>query len=250
MLSTVLGILAGLAVGALVFVVAKGGVLGLVLGAVGAVAGYVAVSSLLEQQRKVGGIQVDYIPDGERVIEVIDEANRRVLSISAISSQIINGSVNKEAADFIAATQDLIRYVEANPQSYTTLQHYINVYGEQTERLLQGYLDVERSGGDPRDAVSHTVKALRALETTAAGELQRAVDAKTLMLTADSDAIVRLASMDGYDTDEEDFSTPNMVTGAAPGTLGGSTASAGGIDLSGFTVDGLRDPKHPVGRQP
>ena len=37
------------------------------------------------------------------------------------------------------------------------------------------------------------------LEQTAAGELSRAVSAKTLGITADSDAIQRLARMDGYD---------------------------------------------------
>ena len=214
MLSIVLSVLAGVAVGALVFVVAQGGVLGLGLGAVAAVAGYIAVSSQLDKPRTIGGTAVEFVPDGEHAFTVIDEANRRGASISATSSQIRNGQVNKEAADFIVATRDLISYVESNPSAYPTLQHYINVYGQQTESLLAGYLDVERSGTDVSDAVAHTVKALRALENTAAGELKRAVEAKTLMLAADSDAIVRLASMDGYEVD--DPAAPEPSAGSRP----------------------------------
>ena len=97
--------------------------------------------------------------------------------------------------------------------AYPTLRHYITVYGEQTEKLLRSYVDVESSGA--RDQIAtvriETIEALQAyswpgnvrelrnLEQTAAGELSRAVSAKTLGITADSDAIQRLARMDGYD---------------------------------------------------
>ena len=70
--------------------------------------------------------------------------------------------------------------------AYPTLRHYINV---------------ESSGA--RDQIAtvriETIEALQVLEQTAAGELSRAVSAKTLGITADSDAIQRLARMDGYD---------------------------------------------------
>ena len=219
MLAVILGFLAGLLAGSLAFALLHGGVLGLVIGAVVAVVGYIGVSSLFERSRTIGGRAAELVPDGEQAIRVIDEANARVGSISAISSRIRNGYVNKEAADFIAATNDLIRYVNTDPHAYPTLRHYINVYGEQTESLLKGYLDVERSVADDSPAVAQTVKALRALERTAAGELQRAVAAKTLTLAADSEAIVRLASMDGYDMqdDEEDAA-------ATAGTPEGSVA--------------------------
>ena len=81
--------------------------------------------------------------------------------------------------------------------AYPTLRHYITVYGEQTEKLLRSYVDVESSGARDQIATARieTIEALQVLEQTAAGELSRAVSAKT----ADSDAIQRLARMDGYD---------------------------------------------------
>lgn len=200
MLPIVLGFVAGLVLGALAFVLLKGGLLGLGVGAVVAVLGYVAVSALAERPRRIGDMAAELVPDGEAALRAIDEATARVASIGELSSRIIDRRVNGEAADFIAATNALIRYVNTDPHAYQTLRHYINVYGAQTESLLKGYLDVERSGVGPQIAKARdeAIEALQALEMTAAGELQRAVAAKTLALSADSEAIVRLASMDGY----------------------------------------------------
>lgn len=55
------------------------------------------------------------------------------------------------------------------------MRHYITVYGEQTEKLLRSYVDVESSGA--RDQIAtvriETIEALQVLEQTAAGELSR-----------------------------------------------------------------------------
>lgn len=66
---------------------------------------------------------------------------------------------------------------------------------------MRSYVDVESSGARDQIATARieTIEALQVLEQTAAGELSRAVSAKTLGITADSDAIQRLARMDGYD---------------------------------------------------
>lgn len=201
MLSIVAGFIAGFALGALAFVLLDGGVVGLVVGAVAAALGYTAVSMLTERQRRIGNIAVDLVPDGDKALETIDRAKACVARISGLMNRINDMRVRSEANDVVVATNDLIRYVTGEPKSYPMLSHFINVYGDQTASLLQGYLDVERAGVTSQlgRARGETIEALQALETTAAGELRHAVEAKTLTLTADSDAIVRLARMDGYD---------------------------------------------------
>lgn len=95
-----------------------------------------------------------------------------------------------------------MQYVTRDTSAYPTLRHYITVYGEQTEKLLRSYVDVESSGARRSDShgTNETIEALPSARTRpAAGELSRAVSAKTLGITADSDAIQRLARMDGYD---------------------------------------------------
>ncbi|RSX51738.1 hypothetical protein D2E25_1713 [Bifidobacterium goeldii] len=232
MLSIIAGFLAGFAVGAVAFVLIGGGVPGLIVGAIAATAGYVAVSSLTERSRRIGSIAVELVPDGDKALAAIDQANARLKSISALRSRIIDMRVKAEADDFIAATNDLIRYVGEDPHSYPTLNHFINVYGEQTESLLNGYLDVERSGVTSQmgQARTEAIEALQALERTAAGELTRAVKAKTLALSADSDAIVRLSRMDGYDSDNATAAIADAGDSANSGDSASSSDSDGAAE--------------------
>lgn len=50
--------------------------------------------------------------------------------------------------------------------AYPTLRHYITVYGEQTEKLLRSYVDVESSGARDQIATARieTIEALQVLE--------------------------------------------------------------------------------------
>lgn len=202
MLQVICGFLLGLGLAGLGFWVAGGGVLGLVVSLALAALGYVAGSTLTEPERRIGHMLVSALPNGQKAADAIDAANQALGRIGAFASQVRDPIVKQEASDFIAATRSLTDYVSRDPSAYPTLRHYITVYGEQTVKLLRSYVDVEASGARDQmtKARGETIEALQVLERTAAGELSRAVSAKTLGIAADSDAIQRLASMDGYDT--------------------------------------------------
>lgn len=201
MLQVICGFIAGLALAGFGFWLAGGGVVGAGVAVVLAGLGYVAVSTLTEPERRIGRALASALPNGQKAADAIDAANARLRSIATLTSQVRDASVRAESNDFIVATRDLVNYVTRDTSAYQTLRHYITVYGEQTEQLLRSYVDVESSGA--RDQITkartETIEALQVLEQTAAGELSRAVSAKTLGIAADSDAIQRLARMDGYD---------------------------------------------------
>ena len=176
MLQVICGFVVGLLLAGLGFGLVGGGVPGLIVAVVLAALGYIAASTLTEPERRIGKMLVSALPNGQKTADTIDAANARLNSIAMLTKQVRDPAVKAEANDFIAATKDLVQYVTRDTSAYPTLRHYITVYGEQTEKLLRSYVDV-----------------------AAAGELSRAVSAKTLGITADSDAIQRLARMDGYD---------------------------------------------------
>ena len=203
MISVVLGFVAGLALGALGFWLAGGGIPGAVVAVVVAAGGYIGVSTLTEPERKLGSMIASALPNGQKAVAAVDAANAMLARIQFTTRQLADVGVRREADDFIAATHELVAYVTKNPAAYATLQHYVNVYGDQTARLLDSYAEVEASGAHDQITVARreTVEALQVLEQAAAGELSRAVKAKTLGIAADSEAIQRLARMDGYDVD-------------------------------------------------
>mgnify|MGYP000285299848 CR=1 FL=1 len=201
MLQVICGFVVGLLLAGLGFGLVGGGVPGLIVAVVLAALGYIAASTLTEPERRIGKMLVSALPNGQKTADTIDAANARLNSIAMLTKQVRDPAVKAEANDFIAATKDLVQYVTRDTSAYPTLRHYITVYGEQTEKLLRSYVDVESSGARDQIATARieTIEALQVLEQAAAGELSRAVSAKTLGITADSDAIQRLARMDGYD---------------------------------------------------
>lgn len=201
MLQVICGFVVGLLLAGLGFGLVGGGVPGLIVAVVLAALGYIAASTLTEPERRIGKMLVSALPNGQKTADTIDAANARLNSVAMLTKQVRDPAVKAEANDFIAATKDLVQYVTRDTSAYPTLRHYITVYGEQTEKLLRSYVDVESSGARDQIATARieTIEALQVLEQTAAGELSRAVSAKTLGITADSDAIQRLARMDGYD---------------------------------------------------
>lgn len=201
MLQVICGFVAGLALAGFGFWLAGGGVVGTGVAVVLAALGYVAASTLTEPERRIGRALASALPNGQKAADAIDAANTRLRAIAALTSQVRDSAVRAESNDFIVATRDLVNYVTRDTSAYQTLRHYITVYGEQTEQLLRSYVDVESSGAHDQiaKARTETIEALQVLEQTAAGELSRAVSAKTLGIAADSDAIQRLARMDGYD---------------------------------------------------
>ena len=191
MLQVICGFVVGLLLAGLGFGLVGGGVPGLIVAVVLAALGYIAAS---EPERRIGKMLVSALPNGQKTADTIDAANARLNSIAMLTKQVRDPAVKAEANDFIAATKDLVQYVTRDTSAYPTLRHYITVYGEQTEKLLRSYVDVESSGARDQIATARieTIEALQVLEQTAAGELSRAVSAKTLGITADSDAIQRL----------------------------------------------------------
>ncbi|MBT1178872.1 5-bromo-4-chloroindolyl phosphate hydrolysis family protein [Bifidobacterium vespertilionis] len=221
MLQVILGFAAGLGLGVAGFLIAGGGVPGIVVALVAAAGGYVGVSALTTPDRKIGKVLASALPNGQKAADAIDDANERLKLIEGTLREIQDPTVRAEANDFVVATRDLVRYVGTDPGAWSTLRHYITVYGEQTSKLLESYVDVERSGAGDQlwKARQETIEALQVLEKTAAGELSRAVSSKTLGISADSDAIVRLARMDGYEVDDDDRHAPRrMPAPPDPGT--------------------------------
>lgn len=200
MIGVIAGFVVGLALAGLSFWLAGGGLVGLGVGVVCAALGYVAGSTLLQPERRLGSIVVSALPNGQKAAAAIDDANALLNRVGMLAGRVRDPQVRAEADDFIAATRDLTRYVSTDTGAYATLRHYTNVYGEQTAKLLASYVDVEQSGARDQIPIAQreTVEALQVLERAAAGELSRAVSSKTLGIAADSEAIQRLASMDGY----------------------------------------------------
>lgn len=201
-LGVISGLVAGVAVGIAVMSLVPG-IAGVAAGALLGAASYAGVSLLFARERRLRGVAVSSIPEGEKAAQAIDAARAGTDAVARLAAQVADAGIRAQAQGFVDATRSLIRYTEDNPESFRVLRHFSGTYAGQAHQLLDTYLDIERSGA--RDqlpaARREALDAFAILEKTAAGELSRAVASDALTLQASAAAIDKLASMDGYEPD-------------------------------------------------
>ena len=106
MLQVICGFVVGLLLAGLGFGLVGGGVPGLIVAVVLAALGYIAASTLTEQERRIGKMLVSALPNGQKTADTIDAANAQLNSIAMLTKQVRDPAVKAEANDFIAATKD------------------------------------------------------------------------------------------------------------------------------------------------
>ena len=106
MLQVICGFVVGLLLAGLGFGLVGGGVPGLIVAVELAALGYIAASTLTEQERRIGKMLVSALPNGQKTADTIDAANAQLNSIAMLTKQVRDPAVKAEANDFIAATKD------------------------------------------------------------------------------------------------------------------------------------------------
>lgn len=195
------GVLAAV-LGVLVIVLV-GGPVGLVAGAVSAALMYLGMGRLLRPEARLGGVVASMLPDGEAALAKVTEARGLLDRLRAMAPRVRQPQVRSEVSQLVTDIENLVAYVERQPNTYRRLSHFMATYGPQCDRVVSGYLSLEGGGSEAvaSGARADAISALNALEGAAQGELQRAMGAKVAELSADSDAVRRLMEMDGYRSD-------------------------------------------------
>ena len=220
----------GIGLGIIVMGLLGWSLLGVGVGAVVSVLSYAGASMLSDAMRSDAEDAVveqllgsDDNGEGRQALDAIRDATAITDRVRDITDGISDDSVSTEASGFIEALDAIIRYVRDDPAAWRALRKFTSTYGDPIISVLDNYADVEGSGAVVNEARVKTVRALRALEQAAAGELRGAASAKTMSISADSDAIVHLTSMSGYDADAAGDSTsvdvdnaPNSVPNSVP----------------------------------
>lgn len=199
-MSTALGIAAGVALGML-SVVLIGGIPGVVIGVVVAALGYVGVSNLTARERRLGGVEVSLLPNGEYVSNIVDDATGLMGRLDEDIRVTQDDDVRAGMGQVRLGLDRNVSYVLAHPGEYEQLRHFMNTYGTQIDDIANGWRAIEEAGNTRamRESKADMMDALRGLSTALENSLGNAADRQSVQIEAASEAIRRLAETDGYD---------------------------------------------------
>lgn len=134
----------------------------------------------------------------------LDNAQSFLAMLSDKQGQVQDDAVSEEIGELIDVSTLLVQYVQNYPHQSTSLSAFLSSYSAQTEQVLTGYITVEKYHGKNLDATKqYTISALNALEGAAQGVLDSANDQQSTAVEASSEAINRLAAMQGFTPDAD-----------------------------------------------
>ena len=111
------------------------------IAAVLAIGLFFAVSFLLRPRKKIGTHFVDKLDNGEELQALLDEARAHLKSISGCAAGIHEADVYENAKKLYATGENILKYLEANPDKIPVAKRFINYHLETADNLLNKYVN-------------------------------------------------------------------------------------------------------------
>ena len=163
------GILAGVIFLILLFLLQWNIVVALFL----AIGCYVGFHFLFKPRRRIGSRDVEDIPHGEELRRMLDAAREDFDAIAHAMNQIYDQKVWQQAKRLKLLSESILQYLEEHPERIRDASGFIDYYQDMASKLLQSYVDLQKSGLDTEDVRQMRDQMERSFDTlNTAFELQ------------------------------------------------------------------------------
>lgn len=135
------GILSGAVFLILLFAVKWGIVISLVISA-GTFAG---MSLVTRPRRKIGGVSIEDIPNGEEIERRLGEAKEDFSSIETSIKKITDINVKSQAEKLVSTASGIIAYLEEHPEKVKNASQFIDYYQDTASKLLKRFVELQKT---------------------------------------------------------------------------------------------------------
>jgi 5-bromo-4-chloroindolyl phosphate hydrolysis protein len=112
---------------------------------------FFAVSFLLRPREKIGKLYVDSLENGEELRALLEEAKGHLRSISACAAQIREPDVYESAGKLYETGENILKYLESNPDKIPIAKRFINYHLETADNLLKKYVAFKSTNLETED---------------------------------------------------------------------------------------------------
>lgn len=130
-----------------------------------AVGSFVGLSMILKPRRRIGGVYIDELPNGEEVKRRLDEAREDFRSIEKSMKTIDNPAVKQEAGRLKETAEKIIHFLEQNPEKIKLARQFIDYYQDTASSLLQKYLKIEETNLNTEETEHMRERIIHGLQT-------------------------------------------------------------------------------------
>ena len=129
---------------------------------------YFGLFFLLKPSRKIAGIDVESMPGGEEIRQLLDDAQADLADIDKAVKEIKTSSVRQDAQALYATGARILTYLEENPDKIKLARRFFTYYLDTAAKLLTRYVDFQETelhSGEVADILQKTAEALPVLNS-------------------------------------------------------------------------------------
>lgn len=107
---------------------------------------FAGIYLISKPRRKIGGLLIDEIDNGEELKSLMDDAYEDMVIIEKASRQIHNTSIKEQTALLHQTGQNILEYLTKNPDRISAARRFFGYYLDTAREILEKYLSFQKSG--------------------------------------------------------------------------------------------------------
>ena len=161
---------------------------------------YFGLFFLLKPSRKIAGIDVESMPGGEEIRQLLDDAQADLADIDKVVKEIKTSSVRQDAQALYATGVRILTYLEENPDKIKLARRFFTYYLDTAAKLLTRYVDFQETelhSGEVADILQKTAEALPVLNSAFEKQFAHLMQGELLDIEADIELLKSTLKMEG-----------------------------------------------------
>ena len=161
---------------------------------------YFGLFLLLKPSRKIAGIDVESMPGGEEIRQLLDDAQADLADIDEAVKEIKAPSVRQDAQALCATGARILTYLEENPDKIKLARRFFTYYLDTAAKLLTRYVDFQETelhSGEIAGILQKTAEALPVLNSAFEKQFAHLMQGELLDIEADLELLKSTLKLEG-----------------------------------------------------
>lgn len=161
---------------------------------------YFGLFFLLKPSRKIAGIDVESMPGGEEIRQLLDDAQADLGDIDQAVKAIADPAVQQDAQALYATGTGILAYLNENPDKIKLARRFFTYYLDTAAKLLARYVDFQNTGlhsEEVTEILCKTAESLPVLNKAFEKQFTHLMQGELLDVEADIELLKSTLKMEG-----------------------------------------------------
>lgn len=160
---------------------------------------YFGLFFLLKPSRKIAGMDVEFLPGGEEMQKLLEDARADLLRIERAVRAIAASDVRRDGEELYAAGMRILDYLKENPDKIKLARRFFTYYLDTTAKILERYVEFQNTGLHSEEVehiLTKTAETLPVLNRAFEGQFTHLMQGELMDVEADLELLKSTLKME------------------------------------------------------